>query len=120
MKASNDMTPTDKTIGDNHTVSVATINAELVRKLFACCRNLQNKLHSTNSQCCALRTFAKEIADPKVHMCISNIERNTKYAYSEEYNFPNVAKTLTECRQALMECGEWKKFSDYSGFIEEV
>ena len=103
------------------------IEGQKVRDLFACCRNMQQKLHSISSQIFALKTFLSEIngideilnKHPLVKKAIENIEHETKYIYSGEENFPNVSEVLNSTREELRHENEWRIWSDYVGFKPE-
>lgn len=77
------------------------------------------ELHAINAQCFALRTQAAKLKDEDLDLMfkyIQNIEADTEYIYKGCEGFPSVAKTLETCRSVLQASGEWKEFSDYTGF----
>ena len=103
------------------------IEGEKVRDLFACCRNLSNKLHHVNSQVYALKEFLGAVKgidevykqNPLIKKAIDNIEHYTRYVYDGEENFPFVSDVLYATRAALQEANEWRNWSDYTGFSKE-
>ena len=96
------------------------IDPQLVRDLFAGARNMQNKLHSINTQCFALKGIAGRTKHPLLIKAASNVEHYTEYIYKGEDRFPDVAKTLEAAREALRSAGEWKEWSDYIGFYDKT
>lgn len=96
------------------------IDPKLVRDLFASARNMQNKLHSINTQCFALKEIAGDTKHPLLIKAASNVKSYTEYIYKGEEYFPDVAKTLEAARGALRSAGEWKEWSDYIGFYDKT
>ena len=95
------------------------IDPQIVRDLFAAGRKMQMELHAINAQCFALRTQAAKLKDEGVDRMfkyIENIEADTEYIYKGCEGFPSVAQTLEACSSVLQASGEWKEFSDYTGF----
>jgi hypothetical protein len=92
--------------------------ADILKDLFACCRNMQNKLHSINSQVWAVQNYLVEGKVGMASMCVGNIDKETQYIYKgDEYGvFPPIAETLKKTKEFLEERDLFGDFNDYTGF----